>query len=156
MEHSAWPAAIWLGLWMWKQQEQSALVAPIFVHIRQWLGMVARSGFHTAAGPTEVTAALRAASTCQMSHYFPFNLVFRSVTRCLSGSEGEKQVKQRLREGMRAPVLSFCQLKLPKFLWVPWTVLQTVEWPNGHFFSLLIKSQDEYTLPSLALIHSQI
>lgn len=124
MEHSAWPAAIWLGLWMWKQQEQSALAAPVLVHVGHSLGMVARSGFQTAAGPTVTTAALWAALTCQVSHYFLFNLVFKSVASCLSGSEGEKQVKQRLRKGMTPSVLLFCQMKLLKFLWVPRTVLQ--------------------------------
>lgn len=69
----------------------------------RWEGFLG-PGFSTPAGPTETTAALPAASRCrkkkQFSHYFPFNPGFKSVTRCLAGSEGEKQVKQRLRKGI--------------------------------------------------------
>jgi len=85
---------------MWKQEEQSASAALVFVHIGHSLGMVAGSGFHTTAGPMEMPGCLQVQKNEQVSHCLPFNLTFKSVTRCLSGLSGEKQVKQRLRKGV--------------------------------------------------------
>lgn len=85
MEHSAWPVAIWLELWMWKQQEQSALATPIFVLIRHLLGMAAQSGFHTGASPMEMTAALWAASGCRNRNRSPITFLITSLLKVSLG-----------------------------------------------------------------------
>ena len=92
----------------------------------------------------------------RVSHYLPFNLVFNSVTRCPSGSEGEKQTKQRLRKGIATLILPAEATKIPVGSQDHFTSQHCWNGLMNIFFSLLIKSQDEYALLSLALIHSQI